>query len=295
MQADNFLLSILLFLHSVAKADRGTVSDLSDDTFELLISGGHKPDSNRYSRHVVSIRTLNYVEVRGDNHFCSGTLISSRAVLTAAHCLTDRYKASMNPRGLRVIFGHIDRLAAHYDGNSRRVDQIMVHPRYERYKTHDVAILRLTERIPSNNQNVAPIVMRKEANLTESIQCITMGWGQIYQHGPYSDELIYMDVEISNPSRCFEHIPDFDENESVCVKPSSEGEYCAGDMGGPLICRGALAGIIGGSLGCAGGQAIRFVSFLKYRKWIEDNVRAMSGSKRSVFVYIPAYYWILSS
>lgn len=87
----------------------------------------------------------------------------------------------MNPRGLRVIFGHINRLAAHDDRNSRRVDQIMVHPRYERYKTHDVAILRLTERIPSNNHDVAPLIMRKEANLSESVQCVTMGWGQIYQ------------------------------------------------------------------------------------------------------------------
>lgn len=104
-----------------------------------------------------------------------------------------------------------------------------------------------------------------------------------------------MDVEMSKPSWCVENIDDFDQRESVCVKPIKEGEFCAGDMGGPLICRGALAGIIGGSLGCAGGKALKFVSFLKYRKWIEDNVRAMTASKRPVFVCIPAYYWICPS
>ncbi|KAH8233022.1 hypothetical protein KR026_003212, partial [Drosophila bipectinata] len=295
MKAYDLLLSILLILHPFSKADRGTVSDLSDDTFELLISGGHKPDSNRYSRHVVSIRTLNYVEVQGDNHFCSGTLISSRAVLTAAHCVTDRYKASMNPRGLRVIFGHVDRLAYYTEDHTSRVDQIMVHPKYERYKSHDLAILWLTTRIPSHNHDVVPLLMRKKANLTVGIHCITMGWGQIYQHGPYSDELLYMDVIISNSSRCDENISDFNEEESVCVKPMKEGEYCAGDMGGPLICRGALAGIIGGSLGCAGGKAMKFVSFPKYRKWIVGTVHGMTASKRPLFVYLPAYYWILTN
>jgi len=79
----------LVLSRSLSEAELGVIGDISDETFEMLISGGYKPKSNRLSRHVVSIRTHNYVRHRGDNHFCSGVLVSSRAVLTAAHCLTE--------------------------------------------------------------------------------------------------------------------------------------------------------------------------------------------------------------
>ncbi|KAH8269527.1 hypothetical protein KR018_005824, partial [Drosophila ironensis] len=269
------LIVLLVFIGSL-RTDRGPISDLSDETFELLINGGHKPDSHRWSRHVVSIRTLNYVEAHGDNHFCSGTLIGSRAVLTAAHCLTDRYKASMNPRGLRVVFCHVGRLENFSKEQSRRVDKIVIHPKYERYKRNDVAIIRLIKRVPTENHDVVPILLRKKANISIGAECVTMGWGQIYQHGPYSDELLYMDVIVSAHSLCKKHVANYNQEENICVAPDLEGEYCAGDTGGPLICRGALAGIIGGALGCAGGKAMKFVSFPKFKTWIEDTVRELT-------------------
>ncbi|EDX08543.1 chymotrypsin-2 [Drosophila simulans] len=266
----------LILTTSLSKADLSVIGDISDETFEMLISGGYKPKSNRLSRHVVSIRTKNYVRHRGDNHFCSGVLVSSRAVLTAAHCLTDRYKASMNPRGIRVVFGHITRLAVYDDSDFRSVDRLVVHPEYERYKKNDLAILRLSERIQSSNHDVLPLLMRKTANVTYGDTCITLGWGQIYQHGPYSNELVYLDVILRPPSLCEKHYDTFTADHNVCTEPVGDSMNCAGDMGGPLLCKGALFGLIGGHMGCAGGKAMKFLSFLYYKDWILVTIQSMS-------------------
>ncbi|KAH8284936.1 hypothetical protein KR054_003025, partial [Drosophila jambulina] len=270
MKMKFWFLWLTLLRYSV-RAEHGVVADVSDETFEFLISGGYNANENRWSRHMVSIRTLSYLESFGDNHFCAGILISSRAVLTAAHCLTDRYKATLKPRGIQVVFGHMKRLDPYNkESDSRTADRLMVHPDYERYKKNDLAIIRLDERIPRYNSDVQPVLMRRKANLTANNTCVTMGWGQLYQHGPYSDEILFLNVKIGSISDC-KKTSTYNEGD-ICVHHDNTGEVCAGDMGGPLICQGALAGIIAGTVGCSEGKSIRFVSFPYYKDWIEKTI-----------------------
>jgi len=96
------------------------------------------------------------------------------------------------------------------------------------------------------------------------------------QHGPYSDELLYLDVIIRPPSLCQKHDGSFTSDHYVCTEPVGEGQTCAGDMGGPLLCNGALLGLIGGHQGCAGGKAMKFVSFLYYKDWITTTIKSLS-------------------
>ncbi|XP_046865965.1 chymotrypsin-like protease CTRL-1 isoform X3 [Drosophila willistoni] len=171
--------SIFLALPKCCWFNRGVISDLDDESFEMLIAGGYQADYAVLGRHVVSIRTIDKIRYNGDNHFCTGMVISRRAILTAAHCLTDKYKSVMNPRGVLVVFGSSRRLDNFSNDESRRCDRIIIHPNYKRYMTNDLAIILLTELIPHNLGNVRPIQRRTFMNITEGLRCITMGWGQL--------------------------------------------------------------------------------------------------------------------
>lgn len=71
------------------QSERGTFHRTKDEDFQMLIAGGMIPDKGKYVRNLVSIRTVQFIEFHGDNHFCTGVIISSRTVMTAAHCVTE--------------------------------------------------------------------------------------------------------------------------------------------------------------------------------------------------------------
>ncbi|KAH8297314.1 hypothetical protein KR044_010305 [Drosophila immigrans] len=278
---------LCLQLSAYVEGSRGSFSRSNNDKFQMLIAGGIVPDHGAYIRTLVSIRTLNYIRFHGDNHFCTGVITSSRTILTAAHCVTDSHKSVMHPRGLMVIFGAVNRLERYDKEESRRVLKIVVHPEYHRYTSNDVAILQLTKLIPANLRQVRPIVKRDVLEVHEGMECTTLGWGQVYPHGPYADEIMFLDVTIRAPEHCGDQ-KYFVKEGNICVEPKAEGQVCPGDLGGPLICQGFIAGIIGASKGCQGINSIKFVNFTHVELWVEETVVHLSANrcKISILVYI---------
>lgn len=96
------------------------------------------------------------------------------------HFICSRHKAIMNPHGILVVFGTLNRLDAYDDDYKRHVDRVELHPKYRRYINYDVAILYLKERMPENIRYAKPIAKRRRLRIVEGMSCITMGWGQVY-------------------------------------------------------------------------------------------------------------------
>lgn len=91
-----------------------------------------------------------------------------------------RHKSVVSARGLLIVFGSVYRLDQYGTDDCRRVDRVVVHPKYRRFGEHDVALLRMASRIPGNMRHVKPIIRLKKITIHPGMVCITLGWGQLY-------------------------------------------------------------------------------------------------------------------
>lgn len=128
---------------------------------------------------------------RRGKHRCGASLVTSRHVITAAHCVeSNRYNVPFipylhflqcsnfsDPTMYHIILG-LHHLQNSHSAQSFGVERIVVHPRYSgapRY-SHDIAIMRL-DRIVSFSNTVYPICL-PEYDAQDGKDCYITGWGQ---------------------------------------------------------------------------------------------------------------------
>lgn len=252
------------------------------DGSDLRIIGGFEA-LQQATMHQVSIRRKTNDQASfGSGHFCGGSLINNRTVLTAAHCLVDNNDRQRAASYFRVVGGSLNRTVASANTEIVDVSRVVIHEKYNpKNFDNDVGLLILSTAIPSNHPTLRPIDM-VTGRPNPGIVCQTSGWGTtIYGVSMATPVLMAVNVtvqatEICNGTTSYKG--------SIKVGMLCAGEWqggrdaCQGDSGGPLVCNGVLSGIVSHGAGC--GEAAYpgvYADVAHYREWIRKN-----GANRAV-------------
>ncbi len=249
----------LVAVFAVAEA-----ADSEEPDVTTSVVGGSAVPNGKYP-FMVSLQLDRKGVDRADEHYCGGTLIGPRHVLTAGHCIKEVPITRKNYRKLRIVVGAANLRSG---GQIRRVksfSHISVHPRYKSTRAalkYDAAVIRLST--PVNG--IKPIIPAGgEDNGLEAkgSQATIAGWGSTRAVSPsdpnpqvnYPYQMQEVRVPVGSDA-FFRRSYGTGFVKPIMVGAGSGGEgACYGDSGGPLFAvknsQYRQIGITSFGIGCA--------------------------------------------
>ena len=160
--------------------------------------------------------------------YCGGSILSSKTILTAAHCTVGSSAGSMT-----VVVGEHD-WTVPGDGEQRMsVCGKEEHPSYNsRTLDYDFSILTLCEDITLQQQIAAPVCMPfSPSSAYANIPAIVSGWGTLASGGSQPDQLMEVEVETMTNTACNRRYDGDITDRMICAANDGK-DACQGDSGG---------------------------------------------------------------
>lgn len=241
------LLSVALGLSSIAAAPFELAPRMPFELTERIppIVGGTVVDSASKYPYIAFLSFSGYV--------CGGTILSTRTIITAAHCTYDGNGNSVSASAYSIRVGSL-----RY-GSGGTIVGVTSYTRHSSYSAstvdYDVAVLKLSSALTFGTTIAAASLVGSGTDPVAGTTVTTIGWGLTSESGSsISSVLREVNVLVVARATC---AADYSGEASVtdrmfCAAASGK-DSCSGDSGGPIIntSTGVLLGGVSWGFGCA--------------------------------------------
>jgi secreted trypsin-like serine protease len=209
-----------------------------------------------------------------NSHFCGGSIINTRWILTAAHCMSGETPAIVSV----VIGDHTRNDASNTVRRSLDVERIFMHPQYNsRTLINDAALIKVVQTI-GFTADIQPVCGPDNSLTYAYSKCSCSGWGTLVSGGACCPQTLqYVTMNVTTNAYCNAAYPrDNITADMICATDntgSRDRDSCQGDSGGPLVVKESNGvfrhiGIVSWGIGCASGYPGVYSRTSHHHTWI---------------------------
>jgi len=220
----------------------------------------------------ISIQRHSGEKENKSSHFCGGTIVSPRVIISAGHCAK-----SQEPSRIRICIGALNIKTECAEETLAKVSAIRIHSGYKPSTIdNDISAFILEEPL-TFNKRIAAVDLPTDSTeeVKENTACFVSGWGTTSEGGGVSQNLLYVEVPTVTTDKCQESYGVDEITASmICAGEEAGGkDSCQGDSGGPMIAKDTkvFTGITSWGYGCARpGYPGVYTNVQRFSAWIQD-------------------------
>ena len=211
----------------------------------------------------------------GTEHSCGASILNSRWLLSAAHCLGG------SPSQYSIVVGMHDRLAMSQGKPVRHsIKRIIIHSGWDNdYMNgfpNDIALIEVNNPMDLSGSFAKPIKMANAGQDFQGSTCYITGWGLTSMPGERANILQEAPANVYSNTYCSQYFPGSIKSFHICIGNRGISAACSSDSGGPLACKVGntwiLAGVTSwGNASCSSDYPDVYTRVSYYRDWIRKH------------------------